>query len=138
MRAVTALIATFGVAATMALGSIEARAQSVGERILGDPNAPVEIIEYSSLTCPHCASFHTDTLPSIKEDYIDTGKAKLVMRDFPLNEPAVKAAVVAHCAGDERYFRFLDALFKNQMTWAQTADVDTALVQFAKLGGLDE
>ncbi len=113
-------------------------AGSVEERVLGDPNAPVEIIEFSSLTCPHCAAFHTDTLPAIKEQYIDTGKAKLVSRDFPLNQPAVQAAVVAHCAGEERYFRFLDALFKNQRSWAQSGNVEEALVQFAKLGGLDE
>ncbi len=125
-------------AIVLGISSLGALAQEVSERVLGDPNAPVEIIEYSSLTCPHCASFHTDTLPTIKENYIDTGKARLVMRDFPLNEPAVKAAVVAHCAGDERYFRFLDALFKNQATWAQASDIDAALVQFAKVGGLSE
>src|SRR5579885_3700205 len=62
------------------------------DRILGNPNAPITIIEYASLSCPHCAHFAEDVLPDIKKKWIDTGKAKLILRDFPLDEPALKAA----------------------------------------------
>lgn len=114
------------------------RAQAAPELGLGDPNAPVTITEFSSLTCPHCASFHTDTLPGLKERYIDTGKVRLVMRDFPLDETALKAAVIAHCAGPERYPRFVDVFFVQQRSWARAEDPIAALKQLAKLGGLGE
>ena len=109
---------------------------TVGERVLGDPAAPVTIIEFSSLTCPHCAAFHTDTLPALKERFIDTGKAKIVYRDFPLDQSALSAAVIAHCAGPDRYFAFLDALFASQARWARSDDPTESLIQLAGLGGL--
>jgi protein-disulfide isomerase len=122
----------------LALGSREGRAADVKERVLGNADAPVTIIEYASLTCPHCAAFHSETLPALKERYIDTGKAKLVFRDFPLDQVALQAAVLAHCAGDQRYFAFLDAMFANQATWARASDPVGALKQLARLGGLAE
>jgi protein-disulfide isomerase len=109
---------------------------SVGERVLGDPAAPVTIIEYSSLTCPHCAAFHADTLPALKERFVDTGQAKIVYRDFPLDQNALNAAVIAHCAGPDRYFAFLDALFASQSRWARSEDPTESLIQLAGLGGL--
>jgi protein-disulfide isomerase len=109
---------------------------SVGERVLGDAEAPVTIIEYSSLTCPHCAAFHTDTLPALKERFVDTGQAKIVYRDFPLDQNALNAAVLAHCAGPERYFAFLEAMFASQPRWAQSDDPTESLIQLAGLGGL--
>ncbi len=96
-------------------------AQATGlftEKVLGDPDAPVEIREYSSLTCPHCASWHAEELPGLKANYIDTGKAKLVFRDFPLDLRAWLASAVAHCAGEESFFPFLDMLFTEQTRWA--------------------
>src|SRR5438067_6939922 len=87
------------------------------DRILGKPDAPVTIIEYASLTCPHCAHFTTDVLPQLKEKWIDAGKAKLVLRDFPLDEPALRAAMVARCAPAERYFPLIDTLFASQEKW---------------------
>lgn len=122
----------------MTLGVGNAHAAEVKERVLGDPAAPVTIIEYASLTCPHCAAFHRDELPAIKAKYIDTGKAKLIYRDFPLDQLALQAAVVAHCAGDARYFTFLNAIFASQATWARAGDPMAALKQLAKLGGLSE
>jgi len=95
------------------------RAQAAYEvKVLGDAEAPVEIREYSSLTCPHCATFHAETLPPIKAEYIDTGRAKLVYRDFPLDLRAWLASAVAHCAGPERFFAFLEVLFDEQERWA--------------------
>lgn len=116
------------------------RAQTVGvvEGTIGDPAAPVTMIEYSSLTCPHCAAFHRDTLPALKERYIDTGKVRLVIRDFPLDEAALKAAVIAHCAGPERYPAFVDVFFAQQERWARAEDPVQALKQLARLGGLGE
>lgn len=128
-----------GAALLVALGlslPLDAAAASVEERVLGDPAAPVTIIEYSSLTCPHCAAFHAETLPELKKRFIDTGQAKLVMRDFPLDQNALNAAVVAHCAGPDRYFAFLEAMFTSQQRWARAEDPREALIQLAGLGGL--
>jgi protein-disulfide isomerase len=80
-----------------------ARRRAARRRIEGDVNAPITMIEYSSLSCPHCARFQKDVLPQIKKEFIDTGKVKLIQRDFPLNKPAVQAAQLAHCAGPMRY-----------------------------------
>jgi protein-disulfide isomerase len=124
-----------GFLAALPLATVSAQ-PAVSERVLGDPEAPVTIIEYSSLTCPHCAAFHTDTLPAIKEQYVETGQAKIVYRDFPLDQNALNAAVIAHCAGEDRYFAFLEAMFASQERWARAADPREALIQLAGLGGL--
>lgn len=113
-----------------------ANEQRLGERVLGDPSAPVTIIEYSSLTCPHCASFHIETLPRIKAEYIDTGKAKLIFRDFPLEPRAAAAAMLARCVDPARYFAFLDLLFRDQKAWATAADPLAELKLRARLANL--
>ena len=105
--------------------------------IIGDPDAPVEIIEYSSMTCPHCASFHTETLPTIKERYLDTGKAKLVFREFPLDRVALTASAIARCAGEDRFFPFVDVLFRTQTQWSTAADHVEELKKIVRMGGLD-
>lgn len=91
------------------------------DMVLGDPNAPVEIIEYASLTCNHCSAFHNNVLPRIKEKYIDTGKAKIVMRSFLLNAIDMKASVISRCLPERRYFAFMDMLFERQMQWYDVA-----------------
>ena len=116
----------------------ESSAAEPQEQALGDPDAPVTIIEYASLTCPHCADFHTDVLPELKDKYIATGKVRLVYRDFPLDQRALSAAVLAHCAGPDRYFGFLDVLFETQESWARADDHIAALTGLGKLGGLSE
>jgi protein-disulfide isomerase len=108
------------------------------DEALGDPNAPVTIIEYASLTCPHCAHFQKDVLPKLKERYIATGKVRLIYRDFPLDQRALAAAILAHCAGPERYFGFVDVLFQTQENWARADDYLAALKGIGKLGGLTE
>lgn len=113
-------------------------ADAMSERILGDPNAPVTIIEYASLTCPHCAKFHNEVLPKIKAEYLDTGKAKLIYRDFPLDGVALKASLLARCAPKERYFAFLDVLFKQQAQWSRAKDPVAALSLIGRLGGIGE
>ena len=108
------------------------------ERVLGKADAPVTIIEYASLTCPHCAAFHRDVLPQLKAKYIDTGKVKLLFRDFPLDGRATLAAMVARCAPPDRYFGFVDALFRGQAQWGRAEEPKKALAQLAKLGGMSD
>ena len=112
--------------------------EALQERVLGDPNAPVEIIEYASLTCPHCAAFHADKLPEIKKKYIDTGKAKLIARDFPFDRLGAMGAMMARCANPNRYHQFLDVLFKQQAKWTRSNDPVGELQKIGKLGGLSE
>src|SRR3981081_4572500 len=107
-----------------------------GDRILGKADAPITIIEYASLTCPHCAHFDVDVLPKLKAKWIDTGKAKLVLRDFPLDGPALRAAMIARCAPPDRFYAFADTLFASQDKWATTKDYREALARLAKLGGM--
>lgn len=114
------------------------RAGTFAEHALGPEDAKVTIIEYASLTCPHCAVFHHETFPRLRTDYIDSGKVRFVFRDFPLDGVAVRAAAVAHCAGPDRYFGFVDVLFQTQSSWAVAADPAAALVKIGRLGGLDE
>lgn len=117
-------------------------AQAAGEvteqdRILGNPDAPVTLIEYASLTCPHCANFHKEILPEIKENWIDTGKARLVYRHFPLDGVALRGAVVAECFEGDRFFAFMDLLFKQQQNWAFGGDPVEGLRKIALLAGLN-
>lgn len=103
------------------------------DHVIGDPDAPVTMVEYASLTCPHCASFHTDTLPKLKKNFIEPGKVKLVFRHYPLDKRALRAALLTECFEGQRFFSVLDILFKKQSSWAQ-ADNPTA--HFRKLGGM--
>ncbi len=140
VRLTGTLVAVLGLWVVMSLPLVtgESSASEVTERAIGNDDAPVTIIEYSSLTCPHCASFHNEVLPDLKKKYIETGKVRMIFRDFPLNEPAVDAAVLAHCSGPDRYVGFLDVLFQTQASWASSPDPREALKQLGKLGGLDE
>ncbi len=110
----------------------------LSERVLGDPDAPITILEYSSLTCPHCATFHAQTLPELKKQYIDTGKAKLMFRDFPFDAVGLRASMLARCSNPDRYFGFLDVLFKSQDKWARAQDPLKALAQTGKLAGVGQ
>lgn len=112
--------------------------EAMADRVLGKADAPVTIIEYASLTCPHCKDFHLNTLPKLKTAYIDTGKVKLIYRDFPLDGRALLASMVARCAPKDRYFAFLDALFRGQETWARAQDPIQALGQIARVGGMTQ
>jgi protein-disulfide isomerase len=107
------------------------------DHILGSADAPITIIEYASLTCPHCADFHKETLPEVKANWVETGKARFVYRDFPLDGLALRAAMVANCLDGDRYFTFLDALFHGQALWARASDPVKALSQVAALAGLN-
>lgn len=108
------------------------------DRILGEADAKITIIEYSSLTCKYCAAFHAEALPQIKANWIEQGKAKLIYRHFPLDALALRAAAVANCIEGDRYFAFLDALFKSQQRWTRSDDPLAALGKLAALAGLGE
>jgi protein-disulfide isomerase len=109
-----------------------------GLRAVGDPSAPVKIIEYASLTCSHCASFHNNVYPVLKTKYIDTGKVYFEFREFPLNDPALKATLTARCLPEDKYEGFISALFKTQEQWAGGLDYMQALRQNAKLAGMSD
>jgi protein-disulfide isomerase len=108
------------------------------DRILGNADAPITIIEYASLTCPHCAHFTNEVLPELKKKWIDTGKAKLVLREFPLDEPALRAAMIARCAPPDRFYAYVDALFATQDKWVMAKDYREALARIVKLGGMSQ
>ena len=106
------------------------------ERSLGADDAPVTMIEYSSLTCPHCAEFHATTLPKIKEQYVEPGKVRLVYRDFPLDPLATAAAMLPHCVEPNRYFGLLEGLFRSQSTWAGSQEPAKELERLSRFAGL--
>ena len=112
--------------------------EALADRILGDPDAPITIVEYSSLTCPHCASFHRDILPELKRDYIDTGKAKLIYRDYPTRPVAlaISAAMLARCAPPRRYFGFIELLFRKQESWVSAGNPMESLAMAGQIGGM--
>lgn len=112
---------------------------SPNDIILGDNNALTTMVEYSSLSCPHCAHFHEKVLPTLEKEFITPGKVKLVIRHFPLNEPAIKAAEVVECAGNNGLKResFVKVLFDMQEQWAFNDDFLKNLKQIALVGGLD-
>jgi protein-disulfide isomerase len=106
------------------------------DRILGNPNAPITIIEYASMTCPHCAHFADEVLPQLKKKWIDTGKVRLVVRDFPLDGEAVHASMIARCAPPDRFYAFVDTFFADQANWVTAPDYQAALTRLAELGGM--
>lgn len=114
------------------------KAGPLGEMSQGSAEAPVTIIEYASLTCPHCAAFDILTLPDLKKKWIDTGKVKLVYRDFPLDQIAAKAAQIAECAGKDRYFGVIDLIFRGQPTWATASDPIAELAKPLRIAGMGE
>jgi protein-disulfide isomerase len=107
------------------------------EQALGSEDAPVTIVEYASMTCSHCATFHVRTYPALKEKYIDTGQVRLIMREFPFDPRAEAGFMLARCA-DDKYFAMVDVLFKQQNNWAPVQDARTALFNIAKLAGFSQ
>ncbi|MEH0071558.1 DsbA family protein [Pannonibacter sp. Pt2-lr] len=106
--------------------------------VIGNEDAPVTIIEYASLTCGHCANFHKNTLPELKKQYIDTGKAKMIMREFPLDPVASGGFMLARCAPKDKYFDVLSAMFADQRSWAFTQDPYNSMLNFSKQLGFTQ
>lgn len=110
---------------------------ALAERSLGDVDAPVTVIEYASMTCPHCARFHNDILPVVKQRLIDTGKLRLIFRDYPLDTHALKAAMMARCTDRSRYFQLVEVIFKQQSNWIKGTDPLVGLKQLGALAGME-
>ena len=105
------------------------------EKALGDPNAPVTVIEYASMTCGHCAHFHETTWPVLKSEYVDTGKVRFILREFPLDPLAAAGFMLARNAPGGRYFEVVDLLFERQKDWAYSDKPVDALMALAKQFG---
>lgn len=110
----------------------------LGDKVLGDENAPVTIVEYASMTCGHCANFHKSTYPALKEQYIDTGKARFIFREFPLDPVAAAAFMLARCAPADKYFEIVDTMFETQRSWAFTDNPYQSLLDFSKQIGFTQ
>jgi len=109
----------------------------LGEMAMGSDNAPVTIVEYASMTCPHCAHFHETTLPELKKRYIDTGKVRFIFREFPFDPVAAGAFMLARCADKDKYFPLIDTLFAQQSKWATQKPIEP-LLAIAKQAGFTQ
>ena len=113
----------------------------IAEMVQGDLDAPIEMIEYASFTCPHCATFHADVYPKLKINYIDKGLVKFIYREVYFDKYGMWASMIARCAGADRFFGMTDQIYRKQSNWAR-AESDVAIVtQLRKIGllaGLDE
>ena len=107
------------------------------DQVKGSEDAPVTIVEYASMTCGHCASFHVNTYPALNEKYIETGKVRFILREFPLDARAEAGFMLARCA-DTKYYPMVDVLFKQQNSWAGVEDARSALLNIAKLAGFSQ
>jgi protein-disulfide isomerase len=105
------------------------------DRLLGKADAPITIIEYSSLTCSHCAHFAAEAMPRVRKELIETGKVRWIQRDFPRDPLDQAASMIAQCAGD-RYFAFSDSFLQSQANWLQAREPLAALKGIARLGGM--
>ncbi len=103
---------------------------------IGDPNAPVKLIEYASAGCGHCAAFAIETLPKIKADWIDKGQVYYVLRDFPLDNVATGASMIARCLPREGFYPFMEVLFRSQPEWHKNEGAIDALATLARRAGL--
>lgn len=107
-----------------------------GERVIGRADAPVEVIEFHSLTCGNCANFHTQHFPRIKAAYVDPGLVRFVLRDYPLDRVALDAAAMVHCGGPERFEPLLSMLYENKEAWAHSSDARAWLRRTGTLAGI--
>ena len=136
-------------ATPLVLTSLPALAQNVspadlavpgplGDVALGPADAKVTIIEYASMTCPHCAAFHQETWPELKKRWVDTGKVRFVLREFPLDPLATAGFMLARCDGENKYYPIVDLLFSQQRAWAYAERPLDALRQMMKQAGFSQ
>lgn len=148
-----ALIAGLGVPLSFdkaAAQSVEAAklmapaASPLPEKAVGSPTAPVTVVEYASMTCSHCAHFHTTTFPELKTKYIDTGKVRFIFREFPFDDVAVAAFMLARCLPDDKYYPMVSVLFERQLSFVRTSASDPSdkafqgLLSVARQAGMSQ
>jgi protein-disulfide isomerase len=114
------------------------RAGDLPDLVLGSPSAKVTIVEYASLTCGHCANFHNKVFPDLKKKYIDTGKVRFIMREFPLDNLAAAGAMLARCAGGEKTYPLIEVLFAKQDSWVVRSNPVPKLFEIAKQAGFTQ
>ncbi len=134
-----AALAGFGLFATPAFAVDAAelsKPPELGDMSMGPADAKVTVIEYASATCPHCAKFHKDVFPLLKAQYIDTNKIRFVFREYPLNDPALAAFMIARAAPKDAYFPLIDTFFNTLETWAQNPA--EGLLNIAKQAGFTQ
>lgn len=129
-------IAAFAVLTFLALSQPAHAEPLMKDAVLGDANAPVTVIEYASFTCPHCSNFHKTTWPDVKKNYVETGKVKFVFRDFPFERVGMSVAMLARCAGESKYYGFVETFMKLQDSWIKDSNPVEGAMKLAKLGGL--
>ncbi|MBO0663452.1 thioredoxin domain-containing protein [Jiella sp. CQZ9-1] len=116
-------------------------ADALPDIVIGKKDAPVTIVEYASMTCSHCRDFHQNSYPTIKKEFIDTGKAKLIIREFPFDPRALAAFMLARCAGEgdeAKRTAMVDVLFDQQPQWAYSDQASAELLKISRLAGMSE
>ncbi len=155
VRIGTSLLALLAVTAASGFAVQPAMAQAAGQSVsvtklmapaatpltvkaVGNPQAPVTVVEYASMTCSHCADFHTKTFPELKTKYIDTGKVYFILREMPFDPVATAGFMLARCMPEQAYFPTISALFETQKSWAFSNDPATGLRVIAKQAGMTD
>ena len=110
----------------------------LGDIVLGNKDAKVTIIEYASMTCSHCATFHEKTWPALKQKWVDTGKVRFILREFPLDPLATAGFMLARCSGNDKYYAIVDLLFSQQKNWAFSNKPVEALLSLVKQAGFSQ
>jgi protein-disulfide isomerase len=134
-------LVTTAAAVLFSLSMATAQEGDIADMVQGSPDAKVEIIEYASYTCPHCASFHAGPYKDLKKDYVDTGKVKFVFREVYFDRFGLWASMIARCAGPDRFFGMTDLLFKEQSPWSRAGDPAAIVAELRKIGlkgGMEE
>ena len=107
-----------------------------GDIALGDEDAPLTVYEYASLTCPHCATFHMNTWPEVKREYVDTGKVRFILREVYFDQYGLWASMVARCGGERGFYPMVEAFLEQQSAWTQAQDIGEAIQQIGRRAGL--
>lgn len=139
-----AIVAPLAAAAVLRMNPVIAQASlmqqllepgPLPDKVFGRLDAPVTVVEYASITCHFCMKFHSETWPSLKEKYVDTGKVRFIMREFPLDPLATAGFMLARCAGDDKWYPVLDLLYRTKESWGHSQNPADALLQTLRQAG---
>lgn len=138
MLATVSLLALPALALAQANPAMAARLMEptdLPDKAFGNADAPVTIVEYASVTCGFCLRFHTETWPALKQKYVDTGKVRFIMREFPLDALATAGFMLARCSGEQRWYPTLDLLYRTKETWAHSEKPMDGLLDAVRFAG---